>query len=58
MTNAKTPRVILKLRAIVRDKDGRPKFDDPEKIRLHLNDLTTDDIEYLRGKYDNIYFNG
>lgn len=46
-----TPKVQFKTRAIVRDKYGHPKFDDPAKIVDFIDRLSDQDIEYLRGKY-------
>ena len=56
MSNATLGKPTIKARILVRDKDGHPKFDDPEKIRQHLADLTKEDIDYLRTKYDDFYF--
>jgi len=33
--------------ALVRDKEGRPKFDDPTKIKLFKDHLTEGDKAYL-----------
>jgi hypothetical protein len=38
----------LKLVALVRDKDGYPKFDNPHNVPQPILDmLTSDDLEYL-----------
>jgi len=40
-----TPKV--KGRLLVRDREGRPKFDDPDKIKDYVNVLTDEDRDYL-----------
>ena len=44
-------KVKLKLAALVRDKDGHPKFSDPSTIKRYLHRLSDEDINYLKEKY-------
>lgn len=46
----------IRLKGLVRDKDGHPKFDDPAKIKHFLHRLTEEDIIYLKEKYGGEYF--
>lgn len=34
-------------RVLVRDREGRPKFDDPGKVKDYVNVLTEEDKVYL-----------
>ena len=34
-------------RVLVRDREGRPKFDDPGKVKDYVNVLTKEDKDYL-----------
>ena len=52
MTNVILPKAEIKIRCIVRDKHGHPKFDDPKRIKDYLDDLSEEDIQYLKEKYD------
>lgn len=46
--NAQAPAPKLSLVAIVRDKDGNPRFDDPHNVpAVIMQSLTPSDIEYL-----------
>ena len=51
------PNARLHIRGLVRDKHGRPKFDDPAKIREFMHRLSEEDIKYLKEIYpdDNFY---
>lgn len=37
----------IKGRILVRDREGRPKFDDPGKVKDYVNVLTEEDKAYL-----------
>ena len=52
----KAPAAQVKIRALVRDKDGHPKFDDPSMIKDFLHRLSDEDINYLKEKFDGKYF--
>lgn len=49
--NLDTPRPRIQIRALVRDKDGHPKFDDPSLIPDYLHRLSEEDIAYLENQY-------
>lgn len=49
------PKYEMKVKILVRDKDGNPKIDDPSKIELFKQSLTEDDIIYLKEKFGNDY---
>lgn len=40
-------KVQVKGGALIRNKEGRPKFDSPDKIRNHVKSLTDEDKRYL-----------
>ena len=54
-TDLFAPKAKLEGRCLVRDKHGRPKFDDPSKIKAFLPDLSEEDILFLKEKF-NDYF--
>jgi len=56
MTKLTVGNAQLVIRGLVRDKDGRPKFDDPQMIKDFMHRLTAEDIEYLKGIFDGKYF--
>lgn len=41
----------MKFGVLVRDKDGRPKFQRPELIKRFARALTDDDWQYLHNKF-------
>lgn len=45
------PKPKLKVRVMVRDKDGNPKIDDPKKIATFRHLLSESDITYLEKQY-------
>ena len=47
----KTKPPQIKIRGLVRDKDGKPKFDDPKKIRQFMHRLSDEDIAYLERQF-------
>ena len=47
----KLPKARIEVRALVRDKDGHPKFDDPSLIKDYLHRLSDEDIIYLEKQY-------
>lgn len=47
----KIPEPIVAIKALVRDGDGHPKFDDLSKIAEFSHLLTDDDKTYLENKY-------
>lgn len=49
------PKYEMKVKVLIRDKDGHPKIDDPSKIELFKQSLTEDDIIYLKEKFGNDY---
>ena len=55
MNKATAKGPILSIRALVRDKDGMPKFSKPEMIKHFIHRLTETEIEYLKEKYGNDY---
>lgn len=51
MMEIKAPRAKLKIRGLVRDKHGKPKFDDPAKIKQFAHRLSDEDIAYLEQQF-------
>jgi hypothetical protein len=51
MSEQKMPRLKLKGRLLVRDKDGRPKFSNPSLIPQFIHALSEEDLAYLKEKY-------
>ena len=52
MSNATIAQVKIHAKVLVRNKDGRPSFDDPEKVKLFMDQLTEEDLLYLEEKFD------
>jgi hypothetical protein len=52
MSNATIAKPQIHVKAIVRDKHGNPKFDNPEKVRLFLDQLSDEDIKYLEEQFN------
>lgn len=52
MTNATSAKPEIRVKALIRDKHGRPSFDDPAKVRLFLDQLSDEDIKYLEEKFN------
>lgn len=52
MSNATIGKPQIHVKAIVRDKHGRPKFDSPEKVHLFLDQLSDEDIKYLEEQFN------
>lgn len=50
-TEFKTPKPRIEVKALVRDKDGNPKFDDPSLIKHYLHRLSDEDKLYLENEY-------
>ena len=51
----KVPKPKLHIRALVRDKHGRPRFDDPAKINQFRHRLSESDLEYLKNQFPDAF---
>lgn len=52
MQNFKAPPPKISIKALVRDKHGRPKISDPSKIKDFLHMLSDEDIGYLKEQFN------
>lgn len=55
--NVVIPKAQIKVRGLVRDKHGRPKFEDPAMIKDFLHRLSDEDLDYLENKHGQIFRN-